>query len=150
VSPPPRINERIEAIIGLSRIAERMAGKPGKFQADVAAVQVARGVVAFALTANPNLSKRGVDRVRPWKIEASRLIEAMTALKAGGKGGFIDDVVKECLAVLIPLEDGKESRANDLDSWLKDKDKVKDIPEKPLFKDDDSTVIKPSAEKTEG
>ncbi len=149
VTPPPRLNERIEAIIGLGRLVERNAAKPGNFQADVAALQVARGVEAFGLAANRNIESKGVDRARAWKIDAARLIEAVNALRADGKNPFVNDVVKQCLAVLTPLEDGKTSEANALGNWLKIKENVNDVPEKPLFKGDDSSVIKPVVEKTE-
>jgi hypothetical protein len=140
ISPPPHISERLEATVGLARLLGKVAAKPGDLQLDAAAAQVARGVKDFAFAANPNIKAVGVSRIRPWKIEAARLIEAIGSMKGEGKNTFVNDVVKRSLEVLTPLERGEAGSANSLDAWLKDTARA--TADKPLFKGDDKSAVK--------
>src|SRR5204862_5746738 len=64
VAPPPRLDERLEAAIGLARM------RPAKeYQPDYAAYEIGRFVVEFGSAANREIttSTPAAQRKRPWK-----------------------------------------------------------------------------------
>jgi hypothetical protein len=140
VNPPPHLSERIEAAVGLCRLAGRTAGK-GDLQADYAAAAVARGVQAFGMAAAANIDKKGLERGRPWKVEAARLIEAIDGLKAAAGNAYVNDAAKQCRDLLEPIERDKAGQANTLGEWLEGNPPKSTS----LYKGDSSTTVKPAA-----
>jgi hypothetical protein len=141
IMPPPRIDEQLEASIGLARMVARQAGKPGDFQADYAAAAIGRAVQVFVLRANPNIDKKGLARARPWKVEAARLGEAIEAMRGDGKNKYVNNVIRQCQTPLADIEKGSVGKANALGDWL-----TENPPQsKSLFKNDDSSTVKPAA-----
>jgi hypothetical protein len=143
ISPAPRLDERIEAAIGLARLAEK-AEKFPDFQADYAAAAIAQAVRSFGVQANMNIDKKGIERLRPWRVDAARLAEAVDAMKGNGKNAFINTASGQCQkAVLTNLAAALQipARPNDLADWLE----RNPPPSKTLFKSVSESTIKPGA-----
>jgi hypothetical protein len=118
ITPPPRIDERLEAAIGLARMGVNAAKFPD-FQPDYVAQQIAFGVLDFASAANNDIeSSKTAVRQRGWRAEASRLIEALDSLKAEVKTPYVQTIVTEMQNVLRPIEGGGLGPANVLGDWL--------------------------------
>ncbi len=139
IEPAPRLDERIEAAIGLARMGAT-AGKASDFQPDYAALQIANTVLAFALDAATNVKEAAVIRRRPWKVDAARLGEAVEELKASVKTPYVQELVDKCLLVLRPIENGDPGDANDLGDWLS----KHPVPVNSLFKSGADSTIKPA------
>jgi hypothetical protein len=148
IAPAPRLAERIEATIGLARLTAR--SKDADLQVDYAAEQIARGVLAFALAADKNIDSRVLDsktsadtapRARGWKVDAARLIEAVELLK-NSKNTYVQDVVRQAVKTIRPIEDNKQGDGGVFGDWL-DRNGAK---AKSLFKSDDATTVKPLAD----
>jgi hypothetical protein len=139
VVPPPRIEERVEAAIGLARMA---AAKTPNFQPDYAAYQVGWAVAYFGDLAKGDLGGYPPTRLRPWKVDAARLNEALDVLKAEVKVPYVQKVVGQCQGmVLSALERNSEGNANALEDWLG----TNEPPSKSLFAGDDEAVVKRGA-----
>jgi hypothetical protein len=141
IVPAPRIEERVEAVIGLGRMGPG-AAKVNDYQADYAAAQICRGVADFGTTASGNLDSKPVVKLRPWKVDAGRMIEALNTLKESVKVPYVQEAVKQCVAVLAPVEAGRVTDANVLNDWLGNNPPQA----RSLFRGEDS-VIKPRAAK---
>jgi hypothetical protein len=140
LKPPPHISERIEATIGLAQLVGRTANK-GDLEADYAAAVIARGVQALGLAAGANIDKKGLERARPWRVDAARLLEAVDLLKAVGMNAYVADAIKQCHDVLEEIEKGSAGQANKLGEWLES-----NPPKSPsLYKGDKSSTVKPGA-----
>jgi hypothetical protein len=114
VEPEPRLDERVEAAIGVAR-ARADADKD--YQPDYAAHQL--GWLVFDFTALYNqfnqTRKPGEESTTfPWKVYASRLLEALDAMKAAhAKDAHVAAVVDECDRLLAEIEkDGSGERLN--------------------------------------
>jgi hypothetical protein len=111
-------------------------------QKDYAAAAFARAIYAFALSANANIEQKNVlERSRPWKVDAARLLEALDLMKGDGKDRYVNDVFKECRKVLAPLETGGAAPANALGDWLSGNAP----PSKALLKSDPESTVKAAA-----
>jgi len=118
IVPEPRVDERMEAAIGLSRLIGQASKSPG-FHADYAVPCVVRAVQAFGLAANTNIEKSGLERARPWKVEAARFLEAIERMKGDGKDKYLAAAHRQCRDVLTPiLTGGTSARVADLNEWL--------------------------------
>jgi hypothetical protein len=110
--PEPRIDERVEAAIGVARQSPKALDG---YQADYAAYQLGRFTADFALATNTTAKE-------PWKIHAARLIEAFEAMKTETaplkEGKFIGEVLGQCLHVLSDIEKTGKGDPRDLASWL--------------------------------
>jgi len=137
VSPYPRVEERIEAAAGLGRMVGQ-ADKHPDLVADYAAHQVAIAVAVFAQEANANLDSKTVRRVRPWKADASRLLETIEAMKAN-KDAHVTTAAEKCRSILVDLADGKEvsAAAATLVDWVLNNAP----PSKSLIKGDASATV---------
>jgi hypothetical protein len=138
IEPSPRLDERIEACIGLAKMAA-VAAKFPDFQPEYAAYQVARAVEALGLEASTNYNKATTIRKRPWKIDAARLGEALEILKADlPKSSYVQQLADKCSQVLRPFEDGGAGDANTLGDWLS----TNPAPVNSLFKSGQDSVVK--------
>jgi hypothetical protein len=144
IQPPPRLDERIEAAIGLARMGA-LAAKYPDFQPDYAMFQIAQAVLEFGLQAAKNLadSKGPPTRSRPWKIDAARLGEAVEMMKGDVKNTYVQQVADQCLLVLNAIENGGQGGANNLGDWLA----KNSVPAKTLFKSVPDSAVNPAGEK---
>jgi hypothetical protein len=142
VAPRPRLDERLEAAVGLAGM------RPGKeYQPDYAAYQIGRFVVEFGSAANDELGKStpAAQRKRPWKIDAARLLEALDVMKAQSKNEYVNKAAAQMAAVLSKIELGQQARPQDLTDWLAGNPPAS----KELFKDLPDSAVKPAAEAEE-
>jgi hypothetical protein len=142
VVPAPRLDERIEAAIGLARMTAASA-KSADLEPAYASLQVARAVLLFADLANKNTTtdNKPSTRARPWKVDAARLGEAIEELKATAKDPYTQGVVKEMLPVLAEIEKGAQGQSQNLGDWLT----RNECPAKTLFKGAPETTVTPLA-----
>jgi hypothetical protein len=142
IKPAPRLDERMEAAMGLCRLIAQANKSPG-FQADYAVPCVVRAVYAFGLQANPNLDKKSVERARPWTVDAARLIEAIEVMKGDGKDKYTAAAAKQCIDILTPImKDSASTRIADLNEWLKT-----NVPtSKSIYRADENSTVKPAEE----
>jgi hypothetical protein len=136
IQPPPRIDERMEAALGLARM---QADK--QYQADYAACQIGRCLGAFGQKANEEKNKEG-ERTRPWKIDAYHLNAALAALKGiSGKDPYVAQVIEKGTRLLDEVMKGEQANTNDV-TWFTTPQG--DPPNKELFKGDADSVVKPA------
>jgi len=90
-------------------------------QADYTAHLLGLVVADFGIEGTKNITaaaKSSLLKLRPWKTESARLIEAIEGMKEV-KDTYTQEVVKQSLAALIPMEAGKTtSGGNNLRDWL--------------------------------
>ncbi len=137
VVPEPRLDERLEAAIGVARV--RSAGSK-VYNPDYAAWVLGRFVVDFVNAANGNAATtKTAERVRPWKIDAARLGEALEAMKVDAKGNkYVQDFLGQALPRVAEIEGGKQSNPTALNTWLAGNEP----PNKELFKDVPGSAVK--------
>ncbi len=117
VAPEPRLDERVEAAIG---VAHAQPDLDKDYQPDYAAHQLGLLVVDFVRTYEEE--KRTPDKppTQAWKVEASRLIEALELMKAQTKNAHVAFVVDESLKLLTMIEKALPApNATDLEQKLK-------------------------------
>ncbi len=140
IVPSPRLDERIEAAIGLAKMSANLSKSPD-YQPDYVAFQIALFVQDFGLQAKENIYAKVFVRVRPWKVDAAHMIEALDDLKRDVKIEYVQKVVDQCLAVLRQIENGEVGSANALGDWL-----AKNPPtSKGVFRSGADSTIKPAA-----
>ena len=141
IQPPPRIDERLEASIGLAR----MISAQGKnYEPDYAAGQIAKCIGAYVTAANKDQIDRERERERslPWKVNAARLSEALASLKAdSGKNAYVAEVCNRGASLLQKVAVGRATEAGDL-TWFTTT--ASDPPSKELFKGEADTAVKPA------
>jgi hypothetical protein len=158
IAPPPRPDERLEAAIGLARL--RVNPKTTDLNPDYAAQQLGRFVVDFAAALGRDkarerdLRKLGKDEgrnlfasLRPWKIDAARLLEALETFRATAvamKSAHALKVLDRIVPVLEVIESGRtDVQPAELANWLT----TNPPPNKELFKGvPESTVNAGAAE----
>jgi hypothetical protein len=138
ISPLPRLDERLEAAIGLARL--RPSKEAGLFQPDYAVWQIGQFIEVWGKTANDNREKKDRERLRPWKIDAARLSEVLDALKAEVKDDrYVADSVRVANRILAAVSKGNVATAGDL-AWF-DSNKP---PSQQLIKGDAKAVVDPA------
>lgn len=115
LDPPVRLEEQLEAAIGLGRLVANGAKLPD-LNADYAAHQVAYAVGSFGAAADANREKKASARLRTWKIDAARLLEAVERM-AVNKDPHVAKVVAECRTPLINMEKGDVSNGAGILTW---------------------------------
>jgi hypothetical protein len=142
VVPEPRLDERLEAAIGVARVRSD-GGKV--YNPDYAAWVLGRFVVDFINAANGNsAATKTAERVRPWKIDAARLGEALELMKADAKGNkYVQEFLNRALPLLAGVESGKQPGPDPtpLNTWLAGNEPTN----KELFKDVRESVLKTAA-----
>jgi hypothetical protein len=138
IKPAPRIDERVEAAIGLARM---QSAQSPQYQPDYAASQIGQCINAFGNQHNDqpaDLAKR----ILPWKIYATRLSDALNALKAdSGKNAYVTEVVSRGLRVLQPVTRGDKADPGQL-VWFTTPASAP--PSKELFRGAADSVVKPA------
>jgi hypothetical protein len=121
IKPEPRIDERVEAAIGLAQMRSR--AEP-LYQPDYAAIQLGQFVVGFAKEFDEARSK---PLLHPWKIYAARLSDALEVLRKENAESkqidkktaqFISELVDKAKPVLKPIEDANNSEPSGFQQWL--------------------------------
>ena len=137
ISPPPRLDERIAGALGLARLVAQ--GKAADLNADYAAHQVASAVAAFADEASRNIEAKPATRIRPWKADAARLLQAVLSMSAS-KDPHVKAVIGQCKPILEELEANRvATNAANLQDWV-----VATLPpSKTLIKGDADSTVKP-------
>ena len=140
ITPAPRLSERIEASIALARMGAA-ASKNADIQMDYAMGAIVSAVIEFGKQGNDNFEKKAIERLRPWKVEAARMSEALDELKLAVKApAYVPDAIKECQGkVLSDLEKNLRSKFNELADWTSKPASTS------LFKSDPATTIKGAA-----
>jgi hypothetical protein len=139
VNPKPRLDERLEAAIGIARMRPGMAKD---YHPDYAVYHVGLFVRDFAAAANPERDKKqSFARARPWKVDAARLSEALGAMKNDLKDAYVAQVVGECDKILTGIEKGELVQPGTLQIWLD----AHAPASKELFKDVPDSAVKPVA-----
>jgi hypothetical protein len=142
IQPPPRIDERIEAAMGLARM---QTAKDKLYQSDYAAGQIAKCLGAFGQMAKgerADYEKNERMMTRPWRIDATMLKEALAVLKTeGGKNEYVARMVERSDQLLGYVINGKTLDANDL-TWFNSPES--DPPSKELFQGATDSVVKPA------
>jgi hypothetical protein len=141
VIPKPRLDERLEASIGIARMRPGMAKD---YQPGYAVYHVGYFVQDFAAAANPENDsksdkKESYARSRPWKVDAARLSEALEGMKKDLKDPYVAEVVQRCNDVLAKTEKGEQSDPGQLKVWLDGHAPAS----KELFKDVPDSAVKP-------
>jgi hypothetical protein len=135
--PPPRIDERIEASIGLARM---ISAQSKNYQPDYAAGQIARCIGKLAQQAKEESETK--EHTHPWKVLAARLNEALAALKNdSGKDRYVADVCNRATNLLQRVATGRAADAGDV-TWFTTT--ASDPPSKELFKGEADTAVKPA------
>lgn len=139
ISPPPRIDERLEASIGLARMK---SAKSKGYQPDYAASMIGKFLSAFGTAANNDPKGKSPKRKRPWMIDAQRMLDALAALKAdSGKDKFVEKVIANGTRILQAIRNDATADAGMLSWFLTNEG---DSPSKELFKDVKDTTVKPA------
>jgi hypothetical protein len=132
VIPEPRLDERVEAAIGLARQSPKAFDG---YQADYAAYQLAWFTADFGRASNAGTKEL-------WKTSAARLIEAFEGMKtetgALKDGKNIAEFLDKSLSVLKTIERDGKGDARDLVAWLSGQD----LPNKTLYKGVADSAIK--------
>lgn len=137
VAPEPRLDERLEAAIGVARVR---AAADKAYNPDYAAWVVGRFVVDFVNAANGNVTERKTGlRARPWSIDAARLGEALDVMKENAKGNkYVQEFLGRALPLLGSIEAGRTDNPTGLNTWLAGNEPAN----KELFKDVPGSVLK--------
>jgi hypothetical protein len=136
LQPPPRIDERVEASIGLAR----MTSAQGKnYEPEYAAGLIAKSIGRLAQMVKEEEEKQ---HSHPWKVLAARLSEALAALKAdSGKSPYVAEVTNRGTSLLQRVVQGRSLPEGDV-TWFVTPQS--DPPSKELFKGDTESTIKPA------
>jgi hypothetical protein len=136
IQPPPRVDERMEAALGLARMP---SAQNKQYQPDYAAGMIARSLAAF-ITEAEGEKEKPTDRLRPWKIDASLLIEALKDLKADSpKSTYIGQVADRGTRLLQDIVKGAQLDAGQK-TWFTTSQS--DPPATELFKGAADTAVK--------
>ncbi|HVS38691.1 MAG TPA: hypothetical protein VMS17_24255 [Gemmataceae bacterium] len=139
IEPELRLDERLEAAIG---VAHAQPSLDKDYQPEYAVHLLGQFVVDFMTRYDAEKQAHANDASlpwsQPWKVEASRLIEALELMKAQSKSAYVAMVADASLDVLKPVERaGPTSNIADLDSNLR----AHQPPSKSLYQSaPDSTV----------
>jgi hypothetical protein len=138
ILPEPRLDERVEAAIGG---AHAQPDLDKDYQPDYAAHQLGLFVADFAAHYSLSKQESPPDTSFPWKVDASRLIEALEQLKAQTKDAHLAKVVDESVKLLANIEKGLAANPFALEQLLKSEPS----PSSELYKGDAASVVKPAS-----
>lgn len=138
IQPPPRIDERIEAAIGLARM---QAPQDKQYQADYAAGQIAKCLGALVQTADQELTDKKATRIHPWRLLAALLKDALQELKKNNdKSKYVVLITERGMKVLTQVINGATVNPNEQTWWISPES---DPPSKELFQGQADSVVKP-------
>jgi hypothetical protein len=138
IQPPPRIDERVEAAIGLARM---QTSNNKQYQADYAAGQIAKCLGALAQSAEAERANQKDTRTHPWRILAAQLKDALEDLKKiNEKNQWVVKLADRGAQVLGQLIKGDPINATEQTWWSSQQS---DPPSKELFQGSADSVVKP-------
>ncbi len=144
IKPPPRIDERVEAALGLARMK---SAQDKQYQPDYAAGAIAKCLGAFAQMydkerARFKTNKEKEMQTRPWAIDAVMLKDALAALKSdSGKNAYVAKMTSRGMGVMDSIIKGIDIGGNELTWWSTEQS---DPPSKELFQGAADSVVKPA------
>jgi hypothetical protein len=140
IQPPPRIDERIEAAIGLARMQAPPNDK--QYQADYAAGQIAKCLGSMALLAKGERANRAA-RTYPWAILGSQLKDALETLKknSGKDNKYVAKITDDGARLLDKVIQGRDINPNE-QTWFSSKES--DPPSKQLFQGSADSTVTPA------
>jgi len=145
VAPEPRMDERVEAAVGVARAQPEF---DKDYQPDYAAHQLGLFVADFV--AHYGQGKQGeadAPTIQPWRVEASRLIEALELMKAQTKNAHAGRVADVCTELLKKVEKGMAgTNPFDLEQVLG----AEASPGQSLYKGVADSTVKPANRKDDG
>jgi hypothetical protein len=133
-----RLDEQLEAVIGLARLRPDKKEWPG-YQPDYAAEQIAHFVAAFGKMASEDEDRQAKDHLRPWKVDAVRMLGPVGAMGSEIRDPFIEKVAGATVRVLNQIIQGGQASAADM-SFLADAKAANQT----LFRGDRETSVRPS------
>lgn len=140
LAPEPRLDERIEAAVGVTRLSPELDSSYNK---DYAAFILAHFVVDLGVAYQTRAQRP--EEKRPYKAYAVRMLDGLDALKADSKNKPVDDyarsVVAECVKVLSKIETDGVAQPFDLSRWLENNQP----PNKQVYKGVADSTVKPAA-----
>jgi hypothetical protein len=137
IQPPPRIDERIEAAIGLARM---QAPKDKQYQADYAAGQIAKCLGALVQTAESERANKDT-RIHPWRLLSALLKDALEILKKNNDTNqYVVRIVDRGTRLLNQVMNGQQISPNEQTWWTSPES---DPPSKELFQGSADSVVKP-------
>lgn len=138
IQPPPRIDERVEAALGLARM---QAPKDKQYQADYAAGQIAKCLGVLVQSAEAERAEKKDTRTRPWRLLAALFKDALADLKKNNdKNKYVVGIADRGTALLTQVLRGEQINNNE-QTWWTSPDS--DPPSKELFQGSADSVIKP-------
>jgi hypothetical protein len=138
IQPPPRIDERIEAAIGLARMK---AADDRQYQVDYAASQIGKCLGALAQSAEAERANKDT-RIRPWRLLSALLKEALEDLKKNNdKNKYVVQIADRGTQLLNQVMRGDQITANEQTWWSSSQS---DPTSKELFQGSADSVVKPS------
>lgn len=140
ILPAPRLDERIEAAIGV------MHAQPDldkDYQPDYAAHQLGLFAADFAAHNAQWQRDHTTDASVPWKVDASRLIEALEQMKAQTKNAYVAKVADETEKLLTNVAKAVAVNPFDLEQALQ----AAPSPSHELYKGDAASIVKPANRK---
>jgi hypothetical protein len=141
MQPPPRVDERLEAAIGLARM---QTAQDKRYQADYAAGQIAKAIGAVAEQFNKEVELKEALRTRPWRADAGRMKDALEVLKANnGQNAFVAQVVDRGTKLVQDIIRGRAVKAEDVTWFISEQS---DPPSKELFQGVSDSIVKPGTE----
>jgi hypothetical protein len=142
IQPPPRIDERVEAALGLTRMQSM---QDPRYQPDYAAGQIAKCLGAFATMSAKdiaNVDKSKEKQIRPWRVDAALLKGAMETLKTNNpKNAFVGQVADRGASLLDKIIRGTKIDDDQMAWWSSPQSAP---PSKELFQGKADTVVKPA------
>ncbi len=96
VTPEPRMDERLEAAIGMARLSPE---RTKTYQQEYAAYQLGLFVDALA-----DYAGQAKEEQKPMKVYGARLLEAVEAMQANNKNTAVVTIVGQTFRLLRPLE----------------------------------------------
>lgn len=140
IQPPPRIDERVEAAIGLASM--QAPPKDKQYQADYAAGQIAKCLGTMALLANSERADRTAPRIHPWVILGSQMKDALDTLnKNYGKNAYVAKIADRGTKLLDKVVKGSQINPNE-QTWFSSKES--DPPGKELFQGSADSTVTPA------
>jgi hypothetical protein len=144
VTPEARVDERLEAAIGVARMREASDGK--EFQPEYAAFQLGQFLDYFASYYAENGLKKDDKELRPFRIYSTRLLEALDAMNTETKNAYVGTAVAQYRKLLTTMEKGDPIRTLDLTRWLDANPPKKDS----LFQGVAESTVKPANRRGDG
>lgn len=139
IQPLPRIDERVEAAIGLARM--KAGPKDKQYQADYAAGQIAKCLGAMALLAKGEKANRAT-RIYPWAILGTQLKDALETLKMNsGNNKYVAKITTDGSKLLDKVIKGSQINPNE-QTWFSSKES--DPPSKELFQGSADSTVTPA------